>query len=85
MPNTFAGAIFTAESLSLASRPTEAKLLKPRPLTATTFLVVKSIVAIALFSCNVTYAYSLSLEMVMYSGSRSCATVAFGPNTRAPA
>ena len=41
-----------------------------------------SITAIALFSWSVTYAVRESAETVMYSGSRSCATVAFGPKTR---
>ena len=36
----------------------------------------------ALFSCSVTYAVRESCETAMYSGSRSCATVAPGPKMR---
>ena len=39
-------------------------------------------VAMALFSCSVTHAVFESCETAMYSGSRSCATVAPGPKTR---
>ena len=39
----------------------------------------------ALFSCNVTKAVLSSELMQMYSGSRSDATVAFGPKMRIPA
>ena len=38
--------------------------------------------AIALFSCKVTHAVFESSDTVMYSGSRSCATLAFGPKMR---
>ena len=48
-----------------------------------TFAARMSIVAIALFSCSVTHAVFESCETVMYSGSRSCATVGlFFPKIR---
>ena len=39
----------------------------------------------ALFSCRLTQALRPSALTVMYSGSRSCAALAPGPNTRTPA
>ena len=39
-------------------------------------------VAMALFSCSVTHAVLESCETAMYSGSRSCATLAPGPKIR---
>ncbi len=38
--------------------------------------------ATALFSCKVTQAVLESRDTVMYSGSKSFARLAFGPNTR---
>ncbi|MCY1536093.1 hypothetical protein D3C87_1625170 [compost metagenome] len=48
-------------------------------------LVARSITAMALFSWQVTQALVLSAEIVMYSGSMSCATLALGPKMRTPA
>ena len=42
--------------------------------------VVRSTIASALLSCRVTQAVRPSSETAMYSGSRSCATVAPGPS-----
>ena len=43
-----------------------------------------SILAKALFSCNAAHAVFPSLDTVIYSGSKSCAAVAFGPKIRIP-
>ena len=68
----------------LASSPLPATrvILEAQALSATTFLVFKSIIAMALFSCSVTHAVFESCDTAMYSGSRSCATLAPGPKIR---
>ncbi len=71
-------------SSSLPSRPKFSAewSFVPKPRMRTNVALAMSSSAIALFSCKVTHAVFESSDTVMYSGSRSCATLAFGPKIR---
>ena len=74
-----------ARPRSLPSRPKFVQpngLSMPRPMMRTNVALSMSSSAIALFSCKVTHAVLESSDTAMYSGSRSCATLAFGPKMR---
>ncbi len=89
MPNTgqfamlMAGS-FPGPSRSLPSRPAPGRLwsLSPRPTRRRNTPFGMSSSAIALFSWSVTHAVFESSEAAMYSGSKSCATLAPGPKRR---
>ena len=82
MPSTGRGSIALAWlSRSLESSPAPATLwfLKPSPTSFVTRFSFRSMMPSALFSWSVTQAVFESCDTAMYSGSRSCATVAPGP------